>query len=103
MYEGFRKYQTSLLEQFDRLADEYNFKVVDATPEPRKIFEKLRSGITKILEGEHARPTLEIAPSNAPPPTPISGPSSTAPEEPVQQDKSSAVGASSSQGESLKI
>jgi dTMP kinase len=100
MYEGFRKYQTSLLEQFDRLADEYNFKVVDATPEPKKIFEKLRAGITKILEGEHTRPTLEIAPGSAPAPTPISGPSSSATEEPGQQDKSATVGVNSAHTES---
>jgi dTMP kinase len=101
MYEGFRKYQTSLLEQFDRLADEYNFKVVDATPEPRKIFEKLRAGITKILEGEHARPALEIAPSVVSAPVPTAP--STTPEESSQEEKSAAVGASLSQGEILKI
>jgi dTMP kinase len=61
MYESFRRYQTSLLEQFDRLAEEYKFKVIDATPEPRKIFEKLKAGITRVLE-EHPRPVLEIAP-----------------------------------------
>ena len=55
MYESFRRYQTSMLEQFDHLAEEYKFKVIDATPEPRKIFEKLRAGITKVLEGAPAR------------------------------------------------
>lgn len=57
MYESFRRYQTSMLEQFDHLAEEYKFKVIDATPEPRKIFEKLRAGITKVLEGETHRPS----------------------------------------------
>jgi dTMP kinase len=61
MYESFRRYQTSLLEQFDRLAEEYKFKVIDATPEPRKTFEKLKAGITRVLE-EHPRAALEIAP-----------------------------------------
>jgi dTMP kinase len=55
MYESFRRYQTARLEQFDHLAEEYKFKVIDATPEPRKIFEKLRAGITKVLEGESHR------------------------------------------------
>src|SRR5580704_5615755 len=64
MYESFRRYQTSMLEQFDHLADEYKFHVVDATPDPRKIFEKLRAGITKVLEGESHRPTAE-SPANA--------------------------------------
>jgi dTMP kinase len=60
MYESFRRYQTSMLEQFDHLAEEYKFKVIDATPEPRKIFEKLRAGITKVLEGESHRQGPEI-------------------------------------------
>jgi hypothetical protein len=82
MYESFRRYQTSMLEQFDHLAEEYKFKVIDATPEPRKIFEKLRAGITKVLEGESHRqvpetpvivvPAAPAAPAAvAPAPTPI--------------------------------
>jgi dTMP kinase len=70
MYESFRRYQTSMLEQFDHLAEEYKFKVIDATPEPRKIFEKLRAGITKVLEGEshrltpvHDSATIAVPPS----------------------------------------
>jgi dTMP kinase len=66
MYESFRRYQTSMLEQFDHLADEYKFKVIDATPDPRKIFEKLKSGITQVLNGGSQRPALEIAPNVAP-------------------------------------
>jgi hypothetical protein len=56
MYESFRRYQSALLEQFDKLAEEYKFKVVDANPEPRKIFEKLRAGIARVVEGEPANP-----------------------------------------------
>jgi dTMP kinase len=59
MYESFRRYQSSLLEQFDRLAEEYKFKVVDATPDPKKVFEKLRAGIARVVEGEPTRPVLE--------------------------------------------
>ena len=65
MYESFRRYQTSMLEQFDKLAEEYKFKVIDATPEPRRIFEKLRAGITRVLEGESHRPALEVTPPSA--------------------------------------
>jgi len=61
MYESFRRYQTGLLEQFDKLAEEYKFKVVDATPEPRKIFEKLRAGISRVVEGEPQRPVIDIS------------------------------------------
>jgi dTMP kinase len=49
MYESFRKYQSSLLEQFDRLAEEFHFEVVDARPEPRVVFEQLREGILRVL------------------------------------------------------
>jgi dTMP kinase len=99
MYEGFRRYQTSLLEQFDRLADEYNFKVVDATPDPKKIFEKLRAGITKVLEGEPGRPALEIATGGA-----AAAPASPSanPEEPAMQESSAAVAVSAPQTENLK-
>ena len=91
MYESFRRYQTSMLEQFDHLAEEYKFKVIDATPEPRKIFEKLRAGITKVLEGETHRPaaahdvaTIATPPSavvplaHDPPPAPPTAPESVA-------------------------
>jgi dTMP kinase len=65
MYESFRRYQSSLLEQFDRLAEEYKFKVVDATPEPKKVFDKLRAGIARVVEGETPRPVLEITPGGS--------------------------------------
>ncbi len=49
MYDSFRKYQTALLDQFDRLAEEFSFDVIDARPEPRVIFEQLKAGIDRIL------------------------------------------------------
>jgi len=49
MYDSFRKYQTALLDQFDQLAEEFHFKVIDARPEPREIFEQLKAGIDRIL------------------------------------------------------
>jgi dTMP kinase len=52
MYESFRKYQTSLLAQFDTLAKEYNFEVIDASPDVRTVFATLRQGIARILKGE---------------------------------------------------
>jgi hypothetical protein len=65
MYESFRRYQTSMLEQFDHLAEEYKFKVIDATPDPRKIFEKLRAGITQVLEVKSQRTVPDLASQNA--------------------------------------
>jgi dTMP kinase len=49
MYDSFRKYQSALLVQFDQLAEEFHFNVVDARPDPREIFEKLREGILRVL------------------------------------------------------
>ncbi len=65
MYESFRRYQTGLLEQFDRLAEEYKFKVIDATPDPKKVFEKLRAGIARVVEGEVQRPVIDSAPASS--------------------------------------
>src|SRR5689334_22262538 len=49
MYESFRKYQTSLLQQFDVLAQEYGFEVIDASGSVNSIFEQLRTGIARVL------------------------------------------------------
>jgi len=68
MYDSFQKYQGALLQQFDRLAEEYNFDVIDARPDPKVIFEQLREGILRVLvrpEPEPA-PALAIVPPLAP-------------------------------------
>jgi len=60
MYESFRKYQTDLLKQFDVLAEEYGFEVVDATPDARTVFERLRDGIARVLSGEPSEPLFSV-------------------------------------------
>ena len=69
MYDSFRKYQTALLDQFDRLAEEFSFEVIDARPEPRVIFEQLKAGIDRILTPDVVRAaetaTAPIEPSEA--------------------------------------
>ena len=65
MYDSFRKYQTALLQQFDQLAEEFSFDVIDARPEPRVIFEQLKAGIDRILTPPVGRAALAI-PSGAP-------------------------------------
>jgi len=52
MYDSFRRYQTALLEQFDRLAEEYGFEVVDASAEVPTVFERLKAGILRVLQAE---------------------------------------------------
>ncbi len=60
MYESFRKYQTDLLKKFDLLAEEYEFQVVDALPDARTVFERLRDGISRVLNGEPSEPLFSV-------------------------------------------
>jgi hypothetical protein len=61
MYDSFRKYQTELLMEFERLAKEYNFEVIDATPDVRAVFEHLRAGVARVLSGEPREPLFSVA------------------------------------------
>jgi hypothetical protein len=49
------------------LAEEFNFEVIDARPEPRVIFEQLKAGIDRILTPAAARAaaTVPAVPSEA--------------------------------------
>ncbi len=60
MYESFRKYQTSLLADFDKLAEEYKFEVIDASADIRTVFSQLRSGIARVLSGEPREPLFAV-------------------------------------------
>ncbi len=59
MYDSFRRYQTALLEQLNKLAEEFQFNVIDATPDIRTVFEALRAGILRVLN-EPPRPAHEV-------------------------------------------
>ncbi len=52
MYESFRRYQTALLGQLDKLAEEYHFTVIDAGPEVPVVFGQLKEGISRVLAGQ---------------------------------------------------
>jgi len=71
MYDSFRKYQTELLAEFEHLAKEYNFEVIDATPDVRTVFEHLRAGVARVLSGEPREPLFSV-------PTPAGEPSEAA-------------------------
>jgi len=60
MYESFRRYQTALLAQFDAMAQEYDFTVIDASPDIRTVFERLRAGISRVLKGEPWEPLFAV-------------------------------------------
>ncbi|MGH9398480.1 MAG: dTMP kinase [Terriglobia bacterium] len=65
MYESFRKYQMGLLSQFDILAQEFAFEVIDASLDPHSIFQQLKEGIGRVLDRKDKEP----------PRTAITGPS----------------------------
>jgi dTMP kinase len=60
MYESFRKYQGSLLSQFEVLGEEYGFDFVDASAGSRTVFEQLKAGIARVLSGEPREPLFAI-------------------------------------------
>jgi dTMP kinase len=74
MYESFRKYQTQLLAQFDRLSEEYRFGIVDAARDVNVIFAELKEKIGEVLEGKtkslfsvvHSEPEIAAAHSPSP-------------------------------------
>jgi dTMP kinase len=59
LYESFGKYQTALKAQFDHLADEYHFEVIDARGDIQAVFHQLRTGIRRVLKEEGAPPAAQ--------------------------------------------
>ena len=52
LYDSFKKYQTLLIEEFDKMAEEFQWVVVDARKSPDEIQQTLRARISPILTGE---------------------------------------------------
>ncbi len=90
MYESFRKYQSALLGQFDRLAEEDRFTVIDATGDIRSIFEQLQTGIAACLNGEERSKESGVAPQ--PSATPVSESAAPTPETDAAVREEVAVG-----------
>src|SRR5579863_428165 len=65
MYESFCRYQTRLLEIFDRMAPFYGFNIIDANGSMEEVFETLRRRTRALLSKEVKR---EPAPSRRSPP-----------------------------------
>ena len=49
LFDSFKKYQSSLIEDFDKMAEEFHFQVIDARKPPEEIQDSLRSKIQPIL------------------------------------------------------
>lgn len=50
-YESYVEYQTCILEQFDAMATEFNFHLIDATRNVYDVFADLKAGIHKLVKG----------------------------------------------------
>jgi dTMP kinase len=50
IYEGFCNYQAALLEEFDRLGEEYKFEIVDASADAGAVCEQLKKKILEIVD-----------------------------------------------------
>jgi len=59
LYESFKKYQSLLIEEFDKMAEEFRFNVVDARKSPEDIQEELRAHIMPVLPGHKRMVDLE--------------------------------------------
>jgi dTMP kinase len=59
LYDSFKKYQSLLIEEFDRMAEEFHFNVVDARKPPEDIQEELRGYILPVLQGDKRSTTKE--------------------------------------------
>ena len=50
LYDSFKKYQSLLIKEFDKMAEEFHFEVVDARKPPEEIQDELRSKILPLLQ-----------------------------------------------------
>ncbi|HEU5408598.1 MAG TPA: hypothetical protein VFU48_12575 [Nitrospira sp.] len=57
LYDSFKKYQSLLIEEFDKMAIEFRFDVVDARKSPEEIQDELRGRILPVLQNN--KPTID--------------------------------------------
>lgn len=50
LYDSFKKYQSLLIEEFDKMATEFRFNVVDARKSPEEIQDELKAYILPVLQ-----------------------------------------------------
>jgi dTMP kinase len=58
MYESFCNYQRALLDQFDRLSEEYKFETVDAAGDSKTVFAQLQTKVLGILNADSRKEYL---------------------------------------------
>ncbi len=57
LYDSFKKYQMQMIEEFDKMAEEFGWAVIDARKSPDDIQEALRSRIAPVLKGHTDEPS----------------------------------------------
>ena len=67
MYESFVEYQTRMLREFDTMAGEYNFQVIETSPNIEEVFEQIKSRVEPLMETRKSR-TNPILPASNPSP-----------------------------------
>ena len=66
LYDSFKKYQSQLIEEFDKMAEEFKFEVVDARKSLEEIQEFLRAKIQPLLRNGRNRGLARVpAPAGA--------------------------------------
>ena len=63
LFDSFKKYQSLLIEEFDKMAEEFGFEVIDARKSPEEIQDMLRATIQPVLS--QARHPATILPESA--------------------------------------
>lgn len=59
LYDSFKKYQSLMIKEFDKMAEEFHFNVVDARKSPEEIQEELRGHILPVLQNSKRTEDLE--------------------------------------------
>lgn len=59
MYDSFCSYQAALLSEFDRMSSEFNFEMVDASPDAGTVCEHLKKNILQLLERDSRKSFVE--------------------------------------------
>lgn len=63
LYDSFKKYQSLLIEEFDKMAMEFRFNVIDARKSPEEIQHELRGCILPVLQNPKPTVGTERVPS----------------------------------------
>jgi dTMP kinase len=68
-YESFKRYQSLLIREYNKMADEFDFKIFDARQRPEKIQERLRAVVSEFFSTRQTPNWVQL-PQSAPPQSP---------------------------------